>query len=235
MADHRFWPPRPYRFSPCSYPKNFKSQAEIQVGIPHDPDRSIRNSPIGEKFDPKVEIFENLAFCPVGLACLLQSLPSQGLKYSLGCTGPQLIPWPRKSGRFWAPIIDLKVGKTSQHQPKSAKIDFFWKKVQICVLQAEMACLTLSGDRDSHFVVKSLILRGLGQYLAVLGCHLYISVLMVYLCEVLFQPILTYMHSKITMIEIFTKPPWDQEGYAVPNCQLAASYTNIPITKGPSK
>ena len=84
-ADHRFWPPRLYCFSPCSQLKNSKSQAEIQVGIPHDPERSIRNSPIREKFDSKVEIFENLIFCQVAPECLLQSLPSQSPKYSLGC------------------------------------------------------------------------------------------------------------------------------------------------------
>ena len=70
---------------------------------------------------------------------------------------------------------------------------FSGKKVQNRVLHAEMAYLTLFEDLDSLFMVKDSIFRGLGRYLAVLGCYLFMSVLMVYCGDVLFQHILTYL------------------------------------------
>ena len=76
--------------------------------------------------------------------------------------------------------------KNQQKTAKTAKIDVFWKKLENRVLHAEMAYFTSSGDPDSYFMVKIAIFRGPGWYLAVLGCHLYMSVLVVYLCDVLF-------------------------------------------------
>ena len=54
------------------------------------------------------------------------------------------------------------------------------------VFHAEIANYSLSEDPDTHFMVKITIFRGLGRYLALLGCHLYMSVLMVYHGDVLF-------------------------------------------------
>ena len=90
--------------------------------------------------------------------------------------------------------VEFGVPKLTPKPEKTVKIDqnrLFLEKVQNHVLHAEMAYLTLSEDPDSLFMVKDSIFRGLGRYLAVLGCYLYMSVLMVYLCDVLFWPILT--------------------------------------------
>ena len=123
------------------------------MGILHDSGEINWTHTGPEKFEPKVEFFENLTFCPVALAWVLRSPPAQWPKNSLGCARRSLAPWRRRFERVWAPKIDPKVRKTIQNQPKLK----FSGKVKNCVFHVEMANFSPFEDPDTHFIVKITI------------------------------------------------------------------------------
>ena len=62
----------------------------------------------------------------------------------------------------------------------------FSEKFKDRVFHVEVANFSSSEDPDTHFIVKIIIFSGIEWHLAVLGCLLYMSLLMVYNSDVQF-------------------------------------------------
>ena len=136
----------------------------------------------GENWPQSFKFWKSdVLYCSSGVPALIPSSPEPEMFLRTCLT----------IARYMVKTIGRSLGsknwpQSRKNQQKTAKIDVFWKKLENRVLHAEMAYFTSSGDPDSYFMVKIAIFRGPGWYLAVLGCHLYMSVLVVYLCDVLF-------------------------------------------------
>ena len=132
------------------------------MGIPHDSGEINWTHTGPEKFEPKVEFFENLTFCPVAPAWVIRSPTDQWPKYSLGRARRSLAPWRSQLEQVWALKIDPQVKK---NHPKSAEISQnlkFSEKVENHVFHADMSNFSSSENSDTHFTVEATIFRGLG-------------------------------------------------------------------------